>query len=103
MLDLKTEMKFRRFVCQDLAEKYQMPIEVNEDIIVTGTTGNDTIMQCLKIRFFPVHSKVEWGEDKIASDIHRYCYENDLMLEKYPVIERDVWTGKIRYGLIYII
>lgn len=100
-LENKTENAFRRFVQVELAEKYQQPIFVEDKKIVTGITGDEIIEEALIIRFFIADSKVPWLEDKIATDIHKYCYEYDLRLNKSIVIERDVWNGKIRYGLVY--
>lgn len=101
-LDYKTEITFRRFVQVELAEKYQQPIFVEDAEIVTGLTGNDVIKEALIIRFFPKDAKVEWVENRIKEDIHKYCYENDLWkLTYYPVIERDTWNGEIRYGIVY--
>lgn len=100
-LEDKVEMAFRRFVCTELAEKYGQYIEVKDGVIVTGLTGSDTIEECLNVGFFPSHAKTDWVEDKIAVDIHRYCYENDLSLVRSIVVERTVWNGDIRYGLVY--
>lgn len=100
-LDDKTENAFRRYVNTELAEKYQQPIFVEDTNIVTGLLGEDIIEEALVIRFFVGNSKVEWVEDKIAIDIHKYCYENGLPLKKEIVIERDTWNGEIRYGLVY--
>ena len=100
-LDNETEHKLRMFISHELADKYGQAIEIRDDLIVTGTTGSDKIVECLKVMFYPVHSKVQWIEDKIASDIHRYCYENEIYLIRSPVCERTVWNGEIRYNLIY--
>ena len=100
-LDNKTENAFRRFVQVELAEKYQQPIFVEDSEIVTGLTGNDIIEEAIIIRLFIADSKTEWVEDKIAHDINRYCYENDMKLNKSIVLERDIWNGKIRYGIVY--
>lgn len=100
-LDGKTENAFRRFVQVELAEKYQQPIFVEDSEIVTGLTGNDIIEEALIIRLFIANAKVPWVEDKIATDIHIYCYENDLELNKSSLLERDVWNGEIRYGIVY--
>ena len=100
-LDGKTENAFRRFVQVELAEKYQQPIFVEDSEIVTGLTGNDIIEEALIIRLFIADSKTEQVEDKIVTDIHRYCYENDLKLNKSTIIERDTWNGRIRYGIVY--
>ena len=100
-LDDKTENAFRRFVNVELAEKYQQPIFVEDAYIVTGLMGNDKIEEVLIVRFFVGYAKVEFVEDKISTDIHKYCYENGLKLDKSPVIERDTWNGEIRYGLVY--
>lgn len=98
----KQEMAFRRFVNTELAEKYDMYLAVNEENVVTGIAPNEKIEESLKVRFFIGDSKEEFIENKIKADIHRYCYENNLNLECVYAIEKDVWNGKIRYGLIYI-
>lgn len=100
-LDDKTENAFRRFVNVELAEKYQQPIFVEDKNIVTGLTGDDVIEEALIIRFFVGDATVQWVEDKIANDIHKYCFEHDIKLNKSIVIERDVWNGEVRYGLVY--
>ena len=100
-LDNETEHKLRMFISHDLGYKYNQPIQVKDDVIVTGTTGSDKIVECLKVRFYPAHSQVEWVEDKIAGDIHRYCFENQIDIVKDCCIVRDVWNGEIRYSLIY--
>ena len=80
-----------------------MKIDIEETKIVTGLIGNDKITQAIVIRFFPNDTKVRMIEDKIISEIHKYLYENGLLLKvnRNPVIERDVWLIKIRYGIIY--
>lgn len=100
-LDGKTENAFRRFVQVELAEKYQQPIFVEDSEIVSGLLGKDIIEEALIIRLFIADSKTERVEDKISTDIHRYCYENDLKLNKRVIIERDIWNGRIRYGIVY--
>lgn len=100
-LEPSTEHKLRMFISHELGYKYNQQIQVADDLIVTGTTGSDKIVECLKVMFYPAHSNVEWIEDKIASDIHRYCYEHEINIVKSPVINRDVWNGEIRYNLIY--
>lgn len=100
-LEDKVENAFRRFVNVELAEKYQQPIFVEDAQIVTGLMGKDIIKEALIIRFFIDYAKVEWVEDKIAGDIHRYCYENGFKLDKNVNIIRDTWNGEIRYGLVY--
>ena len=100
-LDDKTENAFRRYVNVELAEKYQQPIFVEDAEIVTGIMGKDKIEEALIIRFFIVDSKVQWVEDKIVVDIHRYCYEHNIKINKKVGVERDTWNGKIRYGLVY--
>ena len=100
-LTLKQETDLYKFVRVDLSTKYNQPIDIEEAEIVTGLTGSETIEDALIIRFFPEDSNVTWVEDKISNDIHEYCYENNIRLSKSIVIERDVWLGKIRYGLVY--
>lgn len=100
-LDWNTEMEFRRFVQYELADKYRFPIEVREDKIVTGLTGNDEIQEALKIGFFPEYAQTAWVEDKIAKDIHKYCHEHNLKLNKEPFINRTAWNSKIKYELVY--
>lgn len=100
-LTRKQEHDFRRFVNTNLAEKYQQPIMVYDDFVVVGTTGDDVVKECLKINFIPANAKVQWVEDKIANDIHKYCYEHDLRLCKHIVVERTYRCGEIVYSLIY--
>lgn len=101
-LTRKEEMNFRRFANTDLAYKYDMYIGVDEEQIVIGNAPNEKIVDALKVRFFIKDSKEEFIENKIKTDIHRYCYENNLNLDCVYAIEKDVWNGEIRYGLIYI-
>lgn len=100
-MDLKTENAFRRFVNTELAHKLEQPIEVRDAVIVKDGLNGDEIVEALKVSFFPAYSKTEWIEDKIATDLHKYVFENDLGLLKSPVIEKDVWNGEIRYSLVY--
>lgn len=100
-LEDKKENAFRRYVNVELAEKYQQPIFVEDAHIVTGLMGDDEIKEALIVRFFVGDAKVEWVEDKIDIDIHKYCFKNGLPLKKVIVIERDIWNGEIRYGLVY--
>lgn len=100
-LDMKTENAFRRFVNTELAHKYEQYIEIRDDLIVKDNLTGDEIVEAIKIGFFPAHSKTEYVEDKIASDVHRYIFENDLGLIKNMSIDKDVWNGEIRYNLVY--
>lgn len=100
-LEPSIEHKLRMFISHELGYKYNQQIQVADDLIVTGTTGSDKIVECLKVMFFPAHSQVEWVEDKIAGNIHRYCFENQINIVKDCCIVRDVWNGEIRYSLIY--
>lgn len=100
-LDSKAENAFRRFVNVELAEKYQQYIEVSDAEIVKGELYGDEIVEAIKVRFFPEDAKVENIDSHIVSDIHEYCYENKISLSRQPAVERDVWTGKIRYNLVY--
>lgn len=100
---LKTDEEYglRKFIQHELSCKYNQQIQIREDMIVTGLAGNDKIVECFKVLFYPADSNVEWIEDKIASDIHRYCFEHKICIVKSPVIERTVWNGEILYGLVY--
>ena len=100
-LDDKTENAFRRYVNVELAEKYQQPIFVEDAEIVTGIIGKDKIEEALIIRFFIDYATVQDVENKIAVDIHKYCYKNNIKLTKLSNIIRDTWNGEIRYGLVY--
>lgn len=90
-----------KFVRVTLTEKYQQKIDIEEAQIVTGLSGSEIIEDAIKIVFIPAEAKVEWVEDKIGNDIHKYCYENDIRLIRSIVIEKDVYFGNIRYKLIY--
>ena len=100
-LDKDTLHEFRRFVNLTLSYKYGLYIDVEETVVVTGLCGSDVVRDALTVRFFPSHAKTWWVEDRIAEDIHRYCYENGLSLVKDIVIERCVCDGDVRYGLVY--
>ena len=92
-----------KFIRSDLCYKYDMKIDIEETKIVTGLAGSDEIKEALIIRFIPSEAKVEWIEDKIVSDVHRHLYENEMLskVNRIPVLERDVWLGEIRYGIVY--
>ena len=100
-LTMEQETKLYKFIRVDLSNKYQMPIDIEEEEIVVGLSGSDEIVEALKVRFFPKDAKVQWVEDKIQLDIHRFCYDNDIRMTRSIVMERDVWLGEIRYGLVY--
>lgn len=99
-LDSEEEFKLRKFVQYDLTKKYDMSIQINDGMVVSGVMGNDFIEEALKISFNPADANVMWIEDKIATDIHRFCYENKINMNRQP-IQRDAWMMNIRYTLIY--
>ena len=101
-LDFDVEGELNYFVQVELSNKYQQRIELTDIEMVTGLSGSEVIVEALAVRFFPKDAKVEWVENKIMEDIHRYCYDHDIHLSFFPVIERTPWLGEIRYGLIYL-
>ena len=105
MLNFLTDQQLTdlyKFVRVKLNEKYNQKIDIEETEIVTGLTGMDIIQDAFIIRFIPSEAHVEWVENKIITDLHKYFYENKMYgISRIPVIERDVWLGKIRYGLTY--
>lgn len=100
-LDVDTESQLRNYIQVTLGNKYQQHIEVADSEFVTGLMGKDEIKEALKVRFIPAHSTVNWIEDKLITDIHKYCYKNNLRLNREPGIERDTFLGEIRYNIIY--
>ena len=104
-LTMEQESALYKFVRVDLSNKYQMPIDIEEAEIVVGMEGafgGETIEEALKVRFFPKDAHVQWIENKIRADIHEFCYLNDIRITPSIVIEKDVWLGEIRYGLVYM-
>ena len=103
------------FVRKDLCYKYNMKIDIEETQIVKGMTGEEVIVDAIKIVYFPKDvatgdvkpgsidyvQKVRHIEDKISEDIHKFCYENDMSMSLEMGIEKDVWLGEIRYKLVY--
>lgn len=103
------------FVRKDLCYKYNMRIDVEETQIVEGVIGKDRIVDAIKIVFFPSEAvsddmkpgsldyihKISYVENRIIEDIHRFCYENGIVMSLNFGIERDVWLGEIRYKLVY--
>lgn len=101
-LNMEQEMELYKFVRNDLSVEMGMHIDVEEDKIVTGMTGNDKIEEAFIVRFFPEDANVEWVEDKIASKVHKFLYDNDIKnVQRSIVIMRDVWLGRVRYGIVY--
>lgn len=92
-----------KFVKNDLSVKYDMEFNIEETKIVDGMIGNDKIKEALIIKFLPKESKINFIEDKIITDIHKYLFENNLLnkLNRKSVINRDVYLNQIRYGIIY--
>lgn len=101
-LNMEQEMELYKFVRNDLSVEMGMHIDVEEDKIVTGMTGNDKIEEAFIVRFFPEDANVEWVEDKIASKVHKFLYDNDIKnVQRSIVLMRDVWLGRVRYGIVY--
>lgn len=92
-----------KFVRSDMSYKFGMKIDIEETKIVTGLIGDDKIEEAIIIRFFPNDSEERMIEDKIISEMHKYLYENKMLsvMNRVPVIERDVWLSEIRYGIVY--
>lgn len=90
-----------RFVRVDLSKELNLHIDIEEDKVVTGTFGNDVVEDAFIIRFFPEDSQVEWVEDKIITKLAKWLFENNIDVSRSIVIQRDVWVGKIRYGIVY--
>ena len=90
-----------RFVRVDLSKEFNLHIDIEEDKVVTGTFGNDVVEDAFIIRFFPEDSQVEWVEDKIITKLAKWLFENNIDVSRSIVIQRDVWVGKIRYGIVY--
>lgn len=101
-LDNNQKEEFIKFVMVDLSEKYNIKINVDEDYVIRGIAPNEEIKEALKIRFLIDDAQEYWIEDRIATDVHKYCFLNKLYLIRSPVFEKDVWNGKIRYSIILL-
>lgn len=95
-------LKLNFFVKNTLEHDYSMLINVTPIKIVTGFAGLDKIEDAFAIRFFPEESIVEWCEDKITADMHRFLHEENMNnVYRHITLERNVVGDKIRYGIIY--
>ena len=89
-------------MANDLPLKFGMGFRFDEEQIVDGLLGDDRIVEAFIVRFYPDESTMEWCEDRIAYEINAFLRKEGMnKVHRLPFIMRDVWLGRVRYGLVY--
>ena len=102
-IDEDEDLRLRHFIANDLSLKFNMCFTIDEETFVEGLYGDDRIVDAFIIRFFPEESTVEWCEDRVAYEVNRFLQEENMgQVHRLPIILRDVWLDRIRYGLVYV-